>query len=117
MTDESLFAEALAIAAGAERTTYLEKHSIDPQQKQRVLELLQASEGTNVLDNPVQEFESRQTTNQGTEPLAEAGEQIGPYKLIEKIGLGCPTKRARETSRGGQVDQSGYGFESRIGTL
>ena len=88
MTDESLFAEALAMDAGAERTAYLEKNSIDQQQKQRILELLQASEGTNVLDNPVQEFESRQTVNQGTEPLAEAGEQIGPYKLIEKIGEG-----------------------------
>ena len=88
MTDETLFAEALAMAAGAERAAYLEKHSIDPQQKQRVLDLLQASAGTNVLDNPVQEFEATETVDQDTEPLAEVGEQIGPYKLTEKIGEG-----------------------------
>ncbi len=88
MTDETLFAEALALESSDERAAYLEKHALDLQQQQRVLELLQASEGTNVLDQPVQEFKAMPTVDQDTQPLAEVGEQIGPYKLMERIGEG-----------------------------
>jgi eukaryotic-like serine/threonine-protein kinase len=88
MTDETLFAEALAIAAGPERVNYLEKHATDQQQKLRVEELLNAAEGSNFLDNPVHGFEATQSVVQDTEPLATTGEHIGPYKLVERIGEG-----------------------------
>lgn len=50
MTEETLFADALAIPDAAARAAFLERACPDPVQRQRVAELLAAVGGTNPLD-------------------------------------------------------------------
>ncbi|MFQ3650699.1 MAG: serine/threonine-protein kinase [Gemmataceae bacterium] len=86
MTDESIFAEALAIADPAERAAYLDRAcSGNPELRQRVEALLAAHATGSPLDHPPVSLDR---TGPHTSFYPSVGDRIGPYKLLEAIGEG-----------------------------
>src|SRR5262245_48141625 len=83
MTDEALFHAALAVPP-AERAAYLAAHCGDPAMRDRVGELL------TVHDRPGGPLDDPGTADHGVgfAAAAAAGAVIGPYKLIQRLGVG-----------------------------
>jgi len=91
MTDESVFAAALAIPRPADRAAYLEKACAgNPALRREVEALLSAHAADNPLDRPPADLAvtgDHDATDAGP-PAAEVGDRIGPYRLMEQIGEG-----------------------------
>ena len=92
MTDESIFAAALAIGSPAERAAYLDRAcAADPGLRRQVEELLAAHVADNPLDHPPVDLgRTGAYAPQPDEdrPEAAVGDRIGPYRLMEQIGEG-----------------------------
>jgi WD40 repeat protein/serine/threonine protein kinase len=86
VTDESIFAAALAIADRAQRAAYLDRVCAGrPDLRREVEALLAAHAEGNPLDRPPADL----SRTGACEPPAERpGTVIGPYKLMEQIGEG-----------------------------
>jgi serine/threonine protein kinase/tetratricopeptide (TPR) repeat protein len=88
VTDESLFAAALALPAD-DRPAYLDAHCPDLAVRKQVEALLAAADASNPLDQPLPDLEQTiHRTQQPPEPSTSVGDRVGPYKLLEKIGEG-----------------------------
>jgi serine/threonine protein kinase len=88
MSDETLFAAALALPA-PERAAYLDAHCLDPALRKQVADLLAAADASNPLDQPLPDLDRTNPRPTGAdEPTAAVGDRVGPYKLLEKIGEG-----------------------------
>ena len=90
MTDESVFAAALAIPRPADREAYLEKACAGNPAPARRRGLLSAHAADNPLDRPPADLAptgDHDATDAGP-PAAEVGDRIGPYRLMELIGEG-----------------------------
>jgi serine/threonine protein kinase/WD40 repeat protein len=91
MTDESVFAAALAIPRPADRAAYLENACAGkPALRREVEALLSAHAADNPLDRPLADLAAtgdHDATDAGP-PAAEVGDRIGPYRLMEQIGEG-----------------------------
>ncbi len=97
MSEETLFAEALARTDPAERAAFLEQAcGGDGALRQRVEALLHSHEqAASFLDKPVVEATSDLAPGQWLDPdklsetpLEGVGSRIGPYKLLQQIGEG-----------------------------
>jgi serine/threonine protein kinase len=91
MSDETIFSDALAIVDPTERKAYLDRVCPDWQQRNRILDLLQAAQRSNPLDRPPNGHAKTGAfipEPVESEPLASIGDRVGPYKLLEKIGEG-----------------------------
>jgi serine/threonine protein kinase/WD40 repeat protein len=94
VTDESIFAAALAIADPAERSAYLDRACAGNADLRREVEgLLKAHAASNPLDQPPRPFEGTGPyvpENPNADSAAElaVGDRIGSYKLLERIGEG-----------------------------
>ncbi len=89
MSDETLFSDALAIADPVARAAFLDRACPDPAQRQRVAELLAAVGNSHALDRPPVDLARTGAYEPVTvKDSASAGDRIGPYKLLEKIGEG-----------------------------
>ena len=91
MTDESVFAAALAIPRPNDRAAYLEKACAgNPALRREVEALLSAHAADNPLDRQPADLAATgdyDATDAGPSP-AEVGDRIGPYRLMEQIGEG-----------------------------
>jgi WD40 repeat protein/serine/threonine protein kinase len=88
VTDESLFAAALALPAAA-RPPFLAANCPDPAVRKRVEDLLAAADASNPLDRPPPDLDrTNPHSPQAAESTAAVGDRVGPYKLLEKIGEG-----------------------------
>jgi serine/threonine protein kinase/WD40 repeat protein len=91
MTDESVFAAALAIPRPTDRAAYLEKACAgNPALRREVEALLSAHAADNPLDRPPADLAAtadHDETDAGP-PAAEVGDRIGPYRIMEQIGEG-----------------------------
>ncbi len=91
MTDESIFAAALAIPSPSERAAYLDRACAgQPALRREVEELLAAHAADNPLDRPPADL-GRTGPYQpaaADPPTASVGDHIGPYRLMEQIGEG-----------------------------
>jgi serine/threonine protein kinase/Flp pilus assembly protein TadD len=87
--DQDIFEIARHIASPEVRKGYLDQAcGADAAQRQRIVELLQAlDEQDSFLENPAIERDFPATIDQ-TVSVEKAGEQIGPYKLLQQIGEG-----------------------------
>jgi serine/threonine protein kinase len=86
VTDESIFAAAVAIPNPSERAAYLDRacHG-DADLRRQVDELLAA----HAADNPLDRSPAHVNGTGAYEPPAERpGETVGPYKLLQEIGEG-----------------------------
>lgn len=91
MTDESLFAAALAIPNSAQRAAFLDHACAgQPALRREIEELLAAHVADNPLDRPPPDLIKTGAYEPGDQPgLAVAvGDRIGRYKLLERIGEG-----------------------------
>ncbi len=99
MTEETVFAEALARRDAAERAAFLEQAcGGDVELRQRVEELLLAHEQAGgLLDKPSVGPQATSDVAPGqwldadalpAAPLEGVGSRIGPYKLLQQIGEG-----------------------------
>ncbi len=90
MNEESLFHQALAIDDPAQREAFLDQACHErPEMRQAVARLLAAHEQTgSFLNRPAAVMEVPTDAFEGVLPLEKAGERIGPYKLLQKIGEG-----------------------------
>jgi serine/threonine protein kinase len=89
MTDESIFAAALAIPSPSQRAAYLDRACTgQPALRHEIEELLAAHAADNVLDRPRVELGHTGPYESDGCPAAAVGEPIGPYKLLERIGEG-----------------------------
>jgi serine/threonine protein kinase/WD40 repeat protein len=93
MTDETVFAAALAIPRPADRAAYLEKACVgNPALRRDVEALLSAHAADNPLDRPPADLaptgDHHATDAHAGPPAAEVGDWIGPYRLMELIGEG-----------------------------
>lgn len=88
MTEESLFAEVLAIADPAARARFLD-HACGghPELRRGVEALLAAHTRSNLLDQPAV-IAANLTENYAPPPRAQGTILAGRYKLLEKIGVG-----------------------------
>ena len=84
MTDESLFAAALALPP-ADRPAFLARECPDPALRREVDDLLAAHAQSNPLDAP--RLLDPLTNYSPTSP-APPPDRIGPYKLLERVGEG-----------------------------
>jgi serine/threonine protein kinase len=83
VTDESVFAAALAISDPTDRAAYLDRACAgNPVLRAEVDALLSA----HAADNPLDRTAPRPASV--GEPTAAVGDRVGPYKLLEKIGEG-----------------------------
>jgi serine/threonine protein kinase len=86
VTDESIFAAALAISSPAERAAYLDRAcAADPGLRRQVEELLAAHAADNPLDRPPADLGR---TGAYEPPAERPGVSVGPYKLLQEIGEG-----------------------------
>ena len=92
MTDESVFAAALAIPGPAERAAFLDRACADnPALRREVEGLLAAHADSNPLDRPPRDVEATGAYAARGDRAASAaavGDRVGPYKLLERIGEG-----------------------------
>src|SRR5262245_20481652 len=94
MTDESVFAAALAIPRPADRAAYLERACAgNPALRREVEALLSAHAADNPLDRPPADLaptgDHHAAGAGGGPPAAEVGDRIGSYRLMELIGEGA----------------------------
>src|SRR5262245_25493956 len=91
MTDESIFAAALAIPSPTQRAAYLDRACAgNPALRREVEGLLAAHAADNPLDRPPADLArtgAYQPEPDGPPPAA-VGDRIGPYRLMEQIGEG-----------------------------
>ncbi len=86
MTDESIFAGALAIGDPADRAAYLDRAcAADLGLRRQVEELLAAHAADNPLDRPPADLGR---TGAYEPPAERPGASVGPYKLLQEIGEG-----------------------------
>jgi serine/threonine protein kinase/Flp pilus assembly protein TadD len=86
VTDESIFAAALAIGSPAERADYLDRAcSGDAALRRQVDGLLAAHAADNPLDRPPADVNG---TGPYQPPAERPGQTVGPYKLLQEIGEG-----------------------------
>jgi WD40 repeat protein/serine/threonine protein kinase len=86
VTDESVFAAALAIADPARRAAYLDGACAGrPGLRREVEELLAAHAADNPLDRPPADLAR---TGVYQPPAERPGVSVGPYKLLQEIGEG-----------------------------
>jgi serine/threonine protein kinase/WD40 repeat protein len=86
VTDESIFAAALAIPDGAQRVAYLDRAcAADAGLRRQVEELLAAHAADNPLDRPPADLGR---TGAYEPPAERPGATVGPYKLLQEIGEG-----------------------------
>jgi serine/threonine protein kinase len=90
VTDESIFAAALAIPDHARRAEYLDRACAGrPDLRREIGELLAAHAASNPLDRPPADLSRTGAYAPGAAvPSAAVGDRIGPYKLLERIGEG-----------------------------
>ncbi|MFO0798525.1 MAG: protein kinase [Gemmataceae bacterium] len=90
MTDESLFAAALAIGSSSERRAYLDRACAgNPALRREIDELLAAHAAGNPLDRPPADLARTGGYESADDPPAAAvGDRVGPYRLMEQIGEG-----------------------------
>ncbi len=91
MSDESIFAAALALPNPAERAAYLDRACVGkPELRRQVADLLGAHAASNLLDQPAvaPAATGAFVSSNPDGPASQVGDRIGPYKLMEKIGLG-----------------------------
>jgi serine/threonine protein kinase len=91
MTDESVFAAALAIADPALRAAYLERACAGNAPLRREVEaLLAAHAADNPLDRPPADLGRTGDYEAAPDepPAAAVGDRVGPYRLMEQIGEG-----------------------------
>ena len=91
MTEETLFHEARN-RAPAERATFLEANCADPEMRRRVEELLQAHDAAGGLLDQLAVTgafaDLPGVTEDETVSTEQAGDRIGPYKLLQLLGEG-----------------------------
>jgi len=90
MTEESIFAAALAIGSPAERAAYLDRVCGTPALRREVDALLAAHTASNALDRPPADLArtgAYESEDDGP-PAAAVGDRIGAYRLMEQIGEG-----------------------------
>jgi serine/threonine protein kinase/tetratricopeptide (TPR) repeat protein len=86
VTDESIFADALAIGDPADRAAYLDRAcAADLGLRRQVEELLAAHAADNPLDRPPADLGR---TGAYEPPAERPGASVGPYKLLQEIGEG-----------------------------
>jgi serine/threonine protein kinase len=86
VTDESIFAAALAIGSPSERATYLDRACAGrPDLRREVEALLAAHAADNPLDRPPMDLIR---TGAYEPPREQPGVSVGPYKLLQEIGEG-----------------------------
>lgn len=91
MTDESIFATALAIPAPADRAAYLDQVCAgNPTLRREIEELLAAHAASNLLDAPPRDVgrTGAYVPPDEAASTATAGDHIGAYKLLQRIGEG-----------------------------
>ncbi|MFO0808670.1 MAG: serine/threonine-protein kinase [Gemmataceae bacterium] len=91
MTDESIFAAALAIGSPAARAAYLDRVCTgNPTLRCEVDGLLAAYAASNPLDRPPADLARTGAYLPADDepPAASPGDRIGPYRLMEQIGEG-----------------------------
>ncbi len=91
MTDESVFAAALAITGPAERAAYLDQAcSGNPSLRREIDALLAAHAADNPLDRPLANLDRTGAYHPTPDepPAASVGDRVGPYRLMEQIGEG-----------------------------
>ena len=94
MNDRELFIAALQLNTSEERAAYLnEACGTDQALRQRIEKLLQRHEESESFLNPdhverTAAFELHSTTHHEPRPWKQAGDQIGPFKLLQKLGEG-----------------------------
>jgi serine/threonine protein kinase/tetratricopeptide (TPR) repeat protein len=91
VTDESIFAAALAIADGAQRAAYLDRACAGNATLRREVEaLLAAHASDNPLDRPPADLGRTGAYEPAADelPAASVGDRVGPYRLMEQIGEG-----------------------------
>jgi serine/threonine protein kinase/WD40 repeat protein len=89
VSDETIFAAALAIGSPGERAAYLDRACAgQPALRREVDELLAAHAADNPLDRPAADIVPTGTYQPAEPPPAVVGERIGPYRLMEQIGEG-----------------------------
>jgi eukaryotic-like serine/threonine-protein kinase len=93
VTDESIFAAALAFHALADRAAFLDRACAGkPSLRVEVEALLSAHAADNPLDRPPADLARtgayEPPTVQEHGPTATIGDRVGPYKLLERIGEG-----------------------------
>jgi serine/threonine protein kinase/tetratricopeptide (TPR) repeat protein len=90
VTDESVFAAALAIPSPADRAAFLDRAcACNPALRREVEELLAAHAADNPLDRPPADLARTGAYVPGDgPPAAAAGDRVGPYRLMEQIGEG-----------------------------
>jgi serine/threonine protein kinase len=90
MTDESIFAAALAIDSPGERAAYLDRACAgNPTLRAEVEGLLAAHAASNPLDRPPADLARTGDYEPADGPPAAAvGDRVGPYRLMEQIGEG-----------------------------
>jgi WD40 repeat protein/serine/threonine protein kinase len=92
VTDESVFAAALAIGSPSERAAYLDRACAgNPSLRREVEGLLAAHARSNPLDQPPRDLARTGAYEPDADeaaPTAAVGDRVGPYKLLERIGEG-----------------------------
>src|SRR3954454_21530664 len=91
MTDESIFAAALAIPSPAARAAFLDRACAGkPALRQEVDGLLAAHAADNPLDRPPADLArpGASEPEPAGPPPAAVGDRVGPYRLMEQIGEG-----------------------------
>jgi serine/threonine protein kinase len=90
MTDESVFAAALAIPNPTDRAAYLDRACADkPTLRTEVEALLAAHAADNPLDRPPADLGRTGAYHPAdTVAAAKPGDRVGAYKLLERIGEG-----------------------------
>lgn len=94
MNDRDLFIAALQLNAGEERAAYLtDACGTDQERRQRIEKLLRRHEESESFLNPdhverTAAFELHPSLRSDHPALESAGDQIGPFKLLQKLGDG-----------------------------
>jgi serine/threonine protein kinase len=90
VTDESIFAAAIAIPSPDQRSAYLDRACAgNPALRREVEELLGAHAANNPLDSPLRDVSATGAFTPAKDEAGPAvGDRIGPYKLLERIGEG-----------------------------
>ena len=90
MTEESIFAAALAIGSPSERAAFLNRVCGTPALRKEIDDLLAAHASSNALDRPPADLArtgAYESEDDGP-PAAAVGDRVGPYRLMEQIGEG-----------------------------
>ena len=89
-TEDTIFAEALAMTSAQDRRDFLDKScGSDPALRARIEVLLAAHERAgSFLESPPTAFAAPEAGGATAAPLEQPGAVVGPYKLLEQIGEG-----------------------------